>query len=37
MQILKNRSGASLVPYQLLKPNSVSGVTSMGVPNSISI
>ncbi|GKA65103.1 linoleate 13S-lipoxygenase 2-1, chloroplastic-like protein [Tanacetum coccineum] len=34
---LRNRSGARLVPYQLLKPNSVSGVTGMGVPNSISI
>lgn len=34
---LKNRSGAGLVPYQLLKPYSGSGVTGKGVPNSISI
>ncbi|GKG28328.1 linoleate 13S-lipoxygenase 2-1, chloroplastic-like protein, partial [Tanacetum coccineum] len=34
---LRNRSGAGLVPYQLLKPNSVSSMTKMGVPNSISI
>ncbi|XP_024985242.1 linoleate 13S-lipoxygenase 2-1, chloroplastic-like [Cynara cardunculus var. scolymus] len=34
---LKNRSGAGLVPYQLLKPYSESGVTGKGVPNSISI
>ncbi|XP_077215135.1 linoleate 13S-lipoxygenase 2-1, chloroplastic-like [Tasmannia lanceolata] len=34
---LKNRSGAGVVPYELLKPLSVSGVTGMGVPNSISI
>ncbi|KAJ9555750.1 hypothetical protein OSB04_010364 [Centaurea solstitialis] len=34
---LLNRSGAGLVPYQLLKPYSGSGVTGKGVPNSISI
>ncbi|MFS8005694.1 putative linoleate 13S-lipoxygenase [Helianthus anomalus] len=34
---LKNRSGAGLVPYQLLKPYSEKGVTGRGVPNSISI
>ncbi|GJT54616.1 ATG8-interacting protein 2-like protein [Tanacetum coccineum] len=34
---LRNRSGVGLVPYQLLKPNSVSGVIGMVVPNSISI
>ncbi|PWA53964.1 lipoxygenase [Artemisia annua] len=34
---LKNRSGAGLVPYQLLKPYSDKGVTGRGVPNSISI
>ncbi|XP_071712338.1 lipoxygenase 2, chloroplastic-like [Rutidosis leptorrhynchoides] len=33
----KNRCGAGLVPYQLLKPYSEKGVTGMGVPNSISI
>ncbi|KAJ4834859.1 hypothetical protein Tsubulata_012966 [Turnera subulata] len=34
---LRNRSGAGIVPYQLLKPFSPSGVTGRGVPNSISI
>ncbi|KAD2249708.1 hypothetical protein E3N88_41549 [Mikania micrantha] len=34
---LRNRSGAGLVPYQLLKPFSEPGVTGMGVPYSISI
>ncbi|KAL2470491.1 Lipoxygenase 2 [Abeliophyllum distichum] len=34
---LKNRFGAGVVPYQLLKPFSEEGVTGMGVPNSISI
>uniref|UniRef100_A0A5B6ZC57 Lipoxygenase n=1 Tax=Davidia involucrata TaxID=16924 RepID=A0A5B6ZC57_DAVIN len=34
---LKNRSGAGVVPYELLKPFSKPGVTGMGVPNSISI
>ncbi|XP_074577236.1 linoleate 13S-lipoxygenase 2-1, chloroplastic-like [Curcuma longa] len=34
---LKNRCGAGIVPYQLLKPYSGPGVTGMGVPNSISI
>ncbi|XP_042757188.1 lipoxygenase 2, chloroplastic [Lactuca sativa] len=34
---LRNRSGAGLVPYQLLKPFSEAGVTGKGVPNSVSI
>ncbi|KMT14428.1 hypothetical protein BVRB_4g072060 [Beta vulgaris subsp. vulgaris] len=34
---LKNRNGAGTLPYKLLKPLSKSGVTGMGVPNSISI
>lgn len=34
---LKNRCGAGVVPYELLKPFSPPGVTGMGVPNSISI
>ncbi|XP_024985943.1 linoleate 13S-lipoxygenase 2-1, chloroplastic-like [Cynara cardunculus var. scolymus] len=34
---LRNRNGAGLVPYTLLKPYSGSGVTGKGVPNSISI
>ncbi|KAH6767720.1 lipoxygenase 2 [Perilla frutescens var. hirtella] len=34
---LKNRSGAGVVPYELLKPYSGPGVTGKGVPNSISI
>lgn len=34
---LKNRSGAGVVPYELLKPYSEPGVTARGVPNSISI
>ncbi|KNA25435.1 hypothetical protein SOVF_005490 [Spinacia oleracea] len=34
---LKNRYGAGIVPYELLKPFSHPGVTAMGVPNSISI
>ncbi|TQD85090.1 hypothetical protein C1H46_029374 [Malus baccata] len=34
---LKNRVGAGVVPYELLKPFSTTGVTGMGVPNSISI
>ncbi|KAM2719423.1 hypothetical protein EV2_040722 [Malus domestica] len=34
---LKNRVGAGVVPYELLKPFSTDGVTGMGVPNSISI
>ncbi|KAK9068666.1 hypothetical protein SSX86_012781 [Deinandra increscens subsp. villosa] len=36
-QTRKNRNGAGVVPYNLLKPFSESGVTGMGVPNSISI
>ncbi|XP_059628850.1 linoleate 13S-lipoxygenase 2-1, chloroplastic-like [Cornus florida] len=34
---LRNRNGAGVVPYELLKPFSGSGVTGKGVPNSISI
>ncbi|KAG0566624.1 hypothetical protein KC19_7G078400 [Ceratodon purpureus] len=34
---LKNRLGVVQMPYQLLRPHSVPGVTSMGVPNSITI
>lgn len=34
---LKNRCGAGVVPYQLLKPTSGPGVTGRGVPYSISI
>ncbi|GFZ20646.1 lipoxygenase 2 [Actinidia rufa] len=34
---LKNRNGAGVVPYELLKPYSEPGVTGKGVPNSISI
>lgn len=34
---LKNRCGAGVVPYQLLKPFSEPGVTGQGVPYSISI
>ncbi|OVA06652.1 Lipoxygenase [Macleaya cordata] len=34
---LRNRAGAGVVPYELLKPFSSPGVTGMGVPNSISI
>ncbi|KAG6682900.1 hypothetical protein I3842_13G164700 [Carya illinoinensis] len=34
---LKNRSGAGVVPYELLKPFSEPGVTGKGVPYSISI
>ncbi|XP_010265847.1 PREDICTED: linoleate 13S-lipoxygenase 2-1, chloroplastic [Nelumbo nucifera] len=33
----KNRTGAGVVPYELLKPTSKPGVTGMGIPNSISI
>ncbi|KAK9068665.1 hypothetical protein SSX86_012780 [Deinandra increscens subsp. villosa] len=33
----KNRNGAGVIPYNLLKPFSEPGVTGMGVPNSISI
>ncbi|KAF5819911.1 putative linoleate 13S-lipoxygenase [Helianthus annuus] len=35
--LLTNRSGAGLVPYQIMKPCSDRGVTGKGVPNSISI
>ncbi|XP_051141928.1 linoleate 13S-lipoxygenase 2-1, chloroplastic [Andrographis paniculata] len=34
---LLNRTGAGVVPYQLLKPFSEPGVTGKGIPNSISI
>ncbi|KAL7113344.1 hypothetical protein ACP275_04G055700 [Erythranthe tilingii] len=34
---LRNRVGAGVVPYQLLKPFSEPGVTGKGVPNSVSI
>uniref|UniRef100_A0A0D9X9L8 linoleate 13S-lipoxygenase n=1 Tax=Leersia perrieri TaxID=77586 RepID=A0A0D9X9L8_9ORYZ len=34
---LKNRCGAGILPYQLMKPFSDKGVTGMGIPNSISI
>ncbi|KAK9673695.1 hypothetical protein RND81_12G184000 [Saponaria officinalis] len=34
---LKNRNGAGVLPYELLRPVSLPGVTGMGVPNSISI
>ncbi|KAF3772424.1 Linoleate 13S-lipoxygenase 2-1 [Nymphaea thermarum] len=34
---LRNRSGAGILPYELLKPFSQSGVTGKGVPTSISI
>ncbi|KAL6628990.1 hypothetical protein ACP70R_028755 [Stipagrostis hirtigluma subsp. patula] len=34
---LKNRCGAGIVPYELLKPFSKPGVTGRGIPNSISI
>ncbi|KAE9616565.1 hypothetical protein Lal_00034877 [Lupinus albus] len=33
----KNRNGAGIVPYELLKPKSEPGVTGKGVPYSISI
>ncbi|KAI4304834.1 hypothetical protein MLD38_040299 [Melastoma candidum] len=36
-QNLKNRNGAGIVPYELLKPFSEPGVTTKGVPYSISI
>ncbi|URE26013.1 hypothetical protein MUK42_07528 [Musa troglodytarum] len=34
---LKNRGGAGVVPYEVMKPFSKPGVTGMGIPNSISI
>lgn len=34
---LRNRAGAGVVPYELMKPFSKPGVTGMGVPNSVSI
>ncbi|XP_058071083.1 linoleate 13S-lipoxygenase 2-1, chloroplastic-like [Magnolia sinica] len=34
---LRNRTGAGVMPYELLKPFSEAGVTGMGVPNSVSI
>ncbi|KAL2920675.1 Linoleate 13S-lipoxygenase 2-1 chloroplastic [Bienertia sinuspersici] len=36
-QDLKNRNSAGVMPYELLKPLSLPGVTAKGVPNSISI
>ncbi|KAI6669504.1 hypothetical protein NL676_004389 [Syzygium grande] len=36
-QSFKNRNGAGIVPYELLKPLSEPGVTGKGVPYSISI
>ncbi|KAM7528888.1 hypothetical protein LguiB_032298 [Lonicera macranthoides] len=36
-ETLKNRTGAGVVPYNLLIPVSKGGVTGQGVPNSISI
>ncbi|KAL6646136.1 hypothetical protein ACP70R_017744 [Stipagrostis hirtigluma subsp. patula] len=34
---LKNRCGAGIVPYQLMKPFSQAGLTGKGIPNSTSI
>lgn len=34
---LRNRNGAGILPYELLKPTSKPGVTRKGVPYSISI
>ncbi|KAH7423168.1 hypothetical protein KP509_12G042400 [Ceratopteris richardii] len=34
---LKNRNGAGVVPYELLRPTSGPGVTGRGIPNSVSI
>lgn len=34
---LRNRNGAGILPYELLKPTSEAGVTGKGVPYSISI
>ncbi|KAG8070141.1 hypothetical protein GUJ93_ZPchr0006g40969 [Zizania palustris] len=34
---LRNRCGAGIVPYELLRPFSKPGVTGRGIPNSISI
>ncbi|KAL5976037.1 hypothetical protein ACLOJK_020367 [Asimina triloba] len=34
---LRNRTGAGMIPYELLKPFSKPGVTGRGIPNSISI
>ncbi|KAI9082297.1 hypothetical protein K1719_035720 [Acacia pycnantha] len=34
---LRNRNGAGIVPYELMKPFSGPGVTGKGIPNSISI
>uniref|UniRef100_M8CDG7 Lipoxygenase n=1 Tax=Aegilops tauschii TaxID=37682 RepID=M8CDG7_AEGTA len=36
-RMLKNRCGAGIVPYQLMKPFSEPGVTGKGIPNSTSI
>ncbi|KAH7293757.1 hypothetical protein KP509_28G041100 [Ceratopteris richardii] len=34
---LKNRAGAGVLPYEILRPSSGPGKTSRGVPNSVSI
>lgn len=34
---LRNRTGAGVMPYEFLKPKSEPGITSKGVPNSVSI
>ncbi|KAL7151785.1 hypothetical protein ABFS83_04G054200 [Erythranthe nasuta] len=34
---MKNRAGAGVMPYELLKPYSEPGVTGKGIPNSVSI
>lgn len=34
---LRNRCGAGIPPYELLLPNSMPGVTSRGVPNSVTL
>lgn len=34
---LRNRCGAGIAPYELLIPSSGPGVTSRGVPNSITV
>ncbi|KAF7056054.1 hypothetical protein CFC21_063508 [Triticum aestivum] len=36
-RMLKNRCGAGILPYQLMKPFSEPGVTGKGIPNSTSI
>ncbi|KAJ6825466.1 putative lipoxygenase 5 [Iris pallida] len=34
---MRNRCGAGVLPYELMKPTSEPGITCMGVPNSVSI